>query len=59
LYSGDPLGGPLGGPLAGLFALILLALALSYFSSRSSISLIVLHQLVMFFGPPIFKAREA
>src|SRR4029077_9136131 len=35
--------------------LILVALALSYFSSLLSIGLIVLHQLVMFFGPAIVK----
>ena len=41
------------------FVLILVALVLSYFNSLLSIGLIVMHQLVMFFGPPIFKGRQA
>lgn len=40
------------------FALILAALVLSYLNSLLSIGLIVLHQLVMFFGPPMFKGRQ-
>jgi uncharacterized membrane protein len=40
------------------FMLILVALALSYFNSLLSIGLIVMHQLVMFFAPPIFKGRR-
>ena len=40
------------------FVLILVALGLSYFNSLLSISMIVVHQLVMFFGPPIFKGRQ-
>ena len=45
--------------LSVYFVLILVALALSYFSSILSIGLIVLHQMLMFFGPPIFKGHEA
>jgi uncharacterized membrane protein len=40
------------------FVLILVALGLSYLNSLSSIGLIVVHQLVMFFGPPMFKGRQ-
>ena len=40
------------------FILILVALMLSYFNSLLSIGLIVFHQLVMFFGPPLFKGRK-
>ena len=40
------------------FVLILLALGLSYLNSLVSIGLIVVHQLVMFFGPPMFKGRQ-
>ena len=40
------------------FVLILLALGLSYLNSLLSIGLIVVHQLVMFLGPPMFKGRQ-
>ena len=40
------------------FVLILVALGLSYLNSLLSIGLIVVHQLVMFFGPPLFKGRQ-
>jgi uncharacterized membrane protein len=40
------------------FVLILAALGLSYLNSLSSIGLIAVHQLVMFFGPPMFKGRR-
>jgi uncharacterized membrane protein len=40
------------------FVLILVALGLSYLNSLLSIGLIVVHQLVMFFGPPMFKGRQ-
>jgi uncharacterized membrane protein len=40
------------------FVLILVALGLSYLNSLLSIGLIVAHQLVMFFGPPMFKGRQ-
>jgi len=40
------------------FVLILVALALSYLDSLLSIGMIVVHQLVMFFGPPMFKGRQ-
>lgn len=39
------------------FVLILTALGLSYLDSLLSIGMIVVHQLVMFFGPPMFKGR--
>jgi TMEM175 potassium channel family protein len=39
--------------------LVVAALALSYFNSILSIGLIVVHQFLMFFGPPIFKGRQA
>jgi len=41
------------------FVLILVALGLSYLNSLWGIGLIVVHQLVMFFGPPMFKGRQA
>jgi uncharacterized membrane protein len=40
------------------FVLILVALGLSYLDSLLGISLIVVHQLVMFFGPPMLKGRQ-
>jgi uncharacterized membrane protein len=40
------------------FVLILAALGLSYLNSLLSIGLILVHQLVMFFGPPMFKGRQ-
>jgi uncharacterized membrane protein len=40
------------------FVLILVALGLSYLNSLLGIGLIVVHQLVMFFGPPMFKGRQ-
>jgi TMEM175 potassium channel family protein len=40
------------------FVLILTALGLSCLNSLLSIGLIVVHQLVMFFGPPMFKGRQ-
>lgn len=40
------------------FVLILVALGTSYLDSLLSIGLIVVHQLVMFFGPPMFKGRQ-
>jgi TMEM175 potassium channel family protein len=40
------------------FVLILVALVLSYLNSLLSIGLIVVHQLLMFFGPPLLKGRQ-
>ena len=40
------------------FVLTTAALVLAYFSSVLSIALIVLHQLVMFFGQPLFKGQR-